>query len=563
MPLDLKQAVESLGAKFDALLKVLVESQGPPEKDTTITAIATSSKLQTLIATSSTLQTLKEDTLTTTTTSSTLQTMKEDTVTSTAADNLVVNTERQSRLNDIEEIIQVLPMDHSDRAEEFPKDGGQLMSKDVLGGYKELYNAAIMGDWEVASKFLEKNPEAITKVIAIDSRTLLHVAVIQGNSKCIKEIVNRMPPEILEYKTGNDGCTALHYAAMNGHAKAAEIMVNKNPKLTQIVDRENCIPFHRALTSVVAGQRETATYLYSVTRHEHPSPFSGGQGDRIILHTIDAGFYDIASSIVQRFPELVIDQAKKVQIDPMIFMAKKPFAFASGAKLTFWKRCIYSLTERLHKQIYNDKVKHKQAKVLVKSIFTPLKERMNKQEITDFFDGSNNVMKMAVRHGNVEFVEASGKYKTSEVSKYDCKGNTILHYAAKLASSAQLNLVSGACLQMQREMQWFKDFLQLQKNANGDSAHDIFTKEHKELKEKGEKWLKETSGSCMVVAALITTVAFTSAFTVPGGYISSDNNTSKNGISVFLEENSFMVFAVADALALFSSITSVLMFLAI
>lgn len=92
-----------------------------PEKDTTITAIATSSKLQTLIATSSTLQTLKEDTLTTTTTSSTLQTMKEDTVTSTAADNLVVNTERQSRLNDIEEIIQVLPMDHSDRAEEFRK----------------------------------------------------------------------------------------------------------------------------------------------------------------------------------------------------------------------------------------------------------------------------------------------------------------------------------------------------------------------------------------------------------------------------------------------------------
>ncbi|KAI3957973.1 hypothetical protein MKW98_020615, partial [Papaver atlanticum] len=635
--------------------------------------------------------------------------------------------------------------------------------KDVLDGYKELYNAEIMGDWEVASKFLEKNPEAITKVIAIDSRTLLHVAVIQGNLKCIKAIVERMPPEILEYKTGNDGCTALHYAAMNGHAKAAEIMVNKNPKLTQIVDRANCIQFYRALTSVVAGQRETATYLYSVTRHEHPSPFSGGQGDRIILHMIDAGFYNIASSLVQRFPELVIGQTKKVQIDPMIFMAKKPFAFVSGAKLTFWQRCIYSLVKvdinttcqldtrtnernsarsseenlrqstttnerksprsseenlvqstltneikppcsseenlqqsvegtntdeenplevgrhkrsyllpgenlentegddtkiskwdyilvpvgiiciliflmikfakyvlikfsyfilislvlfffvfperfilkpvtELHKQIYNVKVKHTQAKALVKSIFTPLKQRMNKQEVADFFDGSNNVMKMATRHGNNpmggQFMihmaiaersetilnlicKASGKYKTAEVSKYDCKGNTILHYAAKLVSSAQLNLVSGACLQMQREMQWFKCFNffvisfrsgvenmisennRLKKNADGDSAHDIFTKEHKEFKEKGEKWLKETSGSCMVVAPLITTVAFTSAFTVPGGYISSDNNTSKNGIPVFLEENSFMVFAVADSLDLFSSITSVLMFLAI
>ncbi|KAI3957972.1 hypothetical protein MKW98_020614, partial [Papaver atlanticum] len=59
------------------------------------------------------------DTLTTTTTSSTLQTLKEDTVTTTAADNLVVNTERQSTLNDIEEITQVMPRDHNDRAEEF------------------------------------------------------------------------------------------------------------------------------------------------------------------------------------------------------------------------------------------------------------------------------------------------------------------------------------------------------------------------------------------------------------------------------------------------------------
>ncbi|KAI3940662.1 hypothetical protein MKW92_022539, partial [Papaver armeniacum] len=100
------------------------------------------------------------------------------------------------------------------------------------------------------------------------------------------------------------------------------------------------------------------------------------------------------------------------------------------------------------------------------------------------------------------------------------------------------------------------------RNKNGDTAHDIFTKEHKELKESGEKWLKETSGSCMVVAALIATVAFASAFTVPGGNI-SDSNSSKNGIPVFLDKNSFMVFAVADALALFSSITSVLMFLAI
>lgn len=38
----------------------------------------------------------------------------------------------------------------------------------------------------------------------------------------------------------------------------------------------------------------------------------------------------------------------------------------------------------------------------------------------------------------------------------DVEDNTILHLAAKLAPPHQLNLVSGAALQMQRELQWYK-----------------------------------------------------------------------------------------------------------
>ncbi|RZC90103.1 hypothetical protein C5167_044733 [Papaver somniferum] len=94
----------------------------------------------------------------------------------------------------------------------------------------------------------------------------------------------------------------------------------------------------------------------------------------------------------------------------------------------------------------------------------------------------------------------------------------------------------------------------LKTNIDGDTAQHIFTGEHKGLVEKGEKWMKDTSGSCMVVAALIATVTFQTAFTVPGGYV-SDINSSKNGSPVFLETTSFTVFVVADALALFSFVT--------
>lgn len=85
----------------------------------------------------------------------------------------------------------------------------------------------------------------------------------------------------------------------------------------------------------------------------------------------------------------------------------------------------------------------------------------------------------------------------------------------------------------------------------------LFTEEHRRLVKEGEKWMKSTASSCMLVATLITTVMFAAIFTVPGG---NDNN---DGIPILLESNSFIIFAVADAFALFSSVTSILMFLSI
>ncbi|RZC93664.1 hypothetical protein C5167_007705 [Papaver somniferum] len=134
--------------------------------------------------------------------------------------------------------------------------------------------------------------------------------------------------------------------------------------------------------------------------------------------------------------------------------------------------------------------------------------------------------------------------------------NTILHFIAELAHNRQLNCVSGATFQMQREIQWFKGVENTMpqkerfiRNSDGDTATFLFTVKHRDLMEKGEKWMKETSSSGMVVAALIATVAFAAAITVPGGNI-SDNASKKNGIPVFLDRKSFIVFAVTDASSL-------------
>ncbi|KAI9186530.1 hypothetical protein LWI28_018224 [Acer negundo] len=65
--------------------------------------------------------------------------------------------------------------------------------------------------------------------------------------------------------------------------------------------------------------------------------------------------------------------------------------------------------------------------------------------------------------------------------------------------------------------------------------------------------MRETAKSCSVVAALLITIVFAAAFTVPRG-INSD------GIPNYLNETYFRIFAISVAIALFASTTSVQMF---
>ena len=94
-------------------------------------------------------------------------------------------------------------------------------------------------------------------------------------------------------------------------------------------------------------------------------------------------------------------------------------------------------------------------------------------------------------------------------------------------------------------------------NVKDETAQDFFAKPHDNLLREAQNWLKRTSESCSVIAVLIATVAFTAAYTVPGG---SDQTT---GLPIFLHNPFFVVFTFMDALSLVSSLTSVVMFISI
>ncbi|KAE8725838.1 Ankyrin repeat-containing protein, putative isoform 2 [Hibiscus syriacus] len=257
-----------------------------------------------------------------------------------------------------------------------------------------------------------------------------------------------------------------------------------------------------------------------------------------------------------------------------------------------------------HKAVYEKKLLHMQAVVLVMLLWDQI-ILLEDSQITDILRSPSQVLFIATEFGVVELVaeliqsypdliwrvdEDSrsifhiavihrqekifrlindiGAHKDMIVAYKDENKNKnnhcILHLAAKIAPPDRLNIVSGAALQMQRELLWFKEvgknvqpLYKEMRDVNGKTPRMLFAEEHVELVKEGEKWMKSTASSCMLVATLITTVMFAAIFTVPGG------NDNIRGTPIYLESKSFIVFAMADAFALFSSVTSILMFLSI
>ncbi|KAJ4946677.1 hypothetical protein NE237_014305 [Protea cynaroides] len=248
-----------------------------------------------------------------------------------------------------------------------------------------------------------------------------------------------------------------------------------------------------------------------------------------------------------------------------------------GLNQLFWSIKKH-LSHRI-KLIHDKKLMHSQVLKLVRCILKQMEE-MKSSEIIQHFE-KNTILNEAVKNGIVEIVVESLKcfpnliggvtdgktifhiaveYRREKVlnhiyklSLYDSilflsdgNRNKILHFAGKLAPYDRLN----SELENLLEPMW-------KERTNKDDKTALFTKEHKDLVAEAGTWMKDTSTSCMVVATLIVTVLFAVAFTVPG-----DNNND-NGKLVFLGTSLFTIFLIADMIGLFSSSTSMLMFLSI
>ncbi|KAI3973343.1 hypothetical protein MKX01_020718 [Papaver californicum] len=185
-------------------------------------------------------------------------------------------------------------------------------------------------------------------------------------------------------------------------------------------------------------------------------------------------------------------------------------------------------------------------------------------------EAGRNLLHLAAeyRHESIiEFLKSSSTNSKRNldilVAGIDRDGNTPLHAAAKLGKRKPWH-IRGAAQWMQWECVWFKRVKRMlpshmlkMKNCNDQYADQVFTETHAVLRAQGEEWVKAGSNNCMLISALIATVMFASAFTVPGGF------DSKSGRPILLENQDFSPFFHYVGFSLFFSLISLGLFLSI
>ncbi|XP_017984382.1 PREDICTED: uncharacterized protein LOC18587244 [Theobroma cacao] len=435
-----------------------------------------------------------------------------------------------------------------------------------------LFKATLNGDREKTQQILNRNERTLLRSSLTEGHeTALHVAVGARQAAVVKELVGRMESQDLELRDGR-GNTALCVAVATGSVKIAKILMEKNAELAFIRGADNKTPLYIAAL----------------------------KSSKDLYWNLGLNFADLAIKILKVLRDLAWARDSDDET-ALGILARKPSAFAgeSSTPKTLIAKCFgtntismqntaIELTKLLCETMSSDERKSFGETIDHASKLLFEAARLGNYKFLAVLIGSfpdlifrkdetnKSIFHIAVLHRHASIfnhIHNLGLQKDLIMLyrvRYPDQENTsiiyiMLHLAAKLPSLDRLSIVSGAALQMQRELLWFKEVENLtqpserEKRDSRDklTPRELFTKEHEELRKAGEKWMKSTAQSGMIVATLITAVVFTTASSVPGG------TNDKDGTPRDITKTMFHVFAVSDSVAMCSSIISTLMFLSI
>ncbi|KAL0008147.1 hypothetical protein SO802_009649 [Lithocarpus litseifolius] len=422
-----------------------------------------------------------------------------------------------------------------------------LEIKDIYG-YTALAQAAYIGNYRIAECMLEKNEKLIS--IGIDNGSIpVVLALFNGHLKLGRYLYSLTPLEILMPENGTMGASIVSEAIYNKALDIALDLLRRCPRLFLAKDRDGESPLY-----ALAGM---------------PDCFQSGNRLAFWKRWIYSGMKPWVSSLgtlqkEEQYGAWMCATIERFQVHYIVKNKEDYNRETSESHYTCKLDC-QICKENVNVLIINQGIEHlyemKLAHFQSRELLSQMKDQMlilnNEQRATGKVEGA---VLRAVKEGIFEFVFDIVKVDPTLVFSSDSKtanifsvavqyrhakifsliyglddiksvltsitnvsyGNNLLHMAGILAPSTSLYDIPGAALQMQRELQWFKEVESIVPpkvhaclNDDGLTPREFFTENHKDMRKDGEKWMKDTATSCTVVGALIITIMFAAVFTVP------------------------------------------------
>ncbi|KAJ0563518.1 putative ankyrin repeat-containing domain, PGG domain, ankyrin repeat-containing domain superfamily [Helianthus annuus] len=434
-------------------------------------------------------------------------------------------------------------------------------------GRTAIFGVAAVGDVEALEMMVKKNPDLL-RICDIYNHLPLHFAAYADQKDSVRYLLMVMNEAYLdEFKR----LTLVHALISGGFYDICLSLLQRFPALAviEVSPLETLTYRHSAfLSGANFNVWQRMIYPYLPSELERPVDYYKGT-------------YDIENPVEE------VDKGSQRKTDWSLMFWRLARKFVPSIKKIQEKKVMHAQALQLLKFICSEisKLDGKRVRDLIGSSLDAAATTGNVEVVEEILVSFPNALYLVNqnKHGVFQIAIANRKADVFNLiyhittphhlllAQHDASYNTALHLAARLvggtADQARLHLRScapGAALQMQRELEWFKVVEELsrpqdqeQRNIFGKTPATIFTESHENLAKEGEQWMKDRANSGILVATLIATIVFASAITVPGG------TNGSHGKPILNDKAAFIVFAVADALALLMSASSILMFLGI
>ncbi|KAM0036885.1 putative ankyrin repeat-containing domain, PGG domain, ankyrin repeat-containing domain superfamily [Helianthus debilis subsp. tardiflorus] len=418
------------------------------------------------------------------------------------------------------------------------------------------------GTVEAAREMLCRAPSLLMMTNKLGETPLFHAAR-RGKIKIFKFLSDEVERAVQKgadlemFLLRNDKSTILHVAILSQNFDLAIFITRRYPRLVAVKD----------------GDGLTGLQLLAC----NPSAFDNGVGHSFLKRQI-YNYIDCSLEKRSRVPMFEDIRKRKQRCE-----SAKELARILVEKDKSWKATKSRLDKsraKFHK--YEGRASALEKRDVASAPDTPLllatksgctdivKEILNVYpQAVEHIDGDGrNILHVAIKYRRLEIIDTVINMAHSIRrlrGKIDKKGYSLLHmFSVQAKDSKPEDDIRNPALVLRDDLILFERIskvcttsARLQLNFNEETAEQMLLAKTTQLRVDAKEWMKNTAENCSIVAVLIATVAFAAAYTVPGG------PNQETGYPLLKNKPFFIVFALADALSLTFSLTSVIVFLSI